>query len=63
MAEIVGVSLVSLEAEGQRYALKSEGHEFLGTYREYSRWSSTVEDHLSRVETEKRVLGELCSSD
>jgi predicted transcriptional regulator len=63
LAELIGASLVSFEAENQQYILTTKGHEFLEAYKEYSRRSKTVEKHLSRVETKRRVLEELCSGD
>ncbi len=54
--------LVRFERRERCYVLTSKGVEFLEKYGEYARRNRHVELQVSRVQSERRLLEELCSS-
>jgi len=54
--------LVRFERSERRYVLTSKGVEFLERYGEYARRNRHVELQVSKVQSERRLLEELCSS-
>jgi predicted transcriptional regulator len=58
--EIVTASLIRFEDEKQCYMLTEKGHEYLDAYKEYSRFSKTMEKRLNDFSTKRKVLENLC---
>ena len=54
--------LVSFERKQRRYVLTSKGKRFLETYREYSKRTKKVEQHINEVNGKRKVLENLCSA-
>ena len=60
--EIVTASLVKFEDDKQCYLLTGKGHEYLDAYKEYARYSKTIEKRLNDFSTKRKVLENLCPS-
>ncbi len=60
--EVVDASLVRYRDVNQCYALTDKGEEYLDAYKEYSRFSKTMEKRLSDFSEKRRILEQLCSS-
>jgi len=58
--EIVSASLVKFEDARQCYLLTGKGHEYLGAYKEYARYSKTMEKRLNDFTTKRKILENLC---
>ena len=62
LSEIVTASLVSFENNRQIYYLTDKGHEYLDAYKEYARYSKTMEKRLNDFSTKRKILENLCPS-
>jgi predicted transcriptional regulator len=60
LKDILEASLVSFEDAEQNYVLTRKGHEFLETYKEYSRANKSIEKRLSEIGTKKKLLEGMC---
>ena len=58
--EIVTASLVRFEDARQCYLLTGKGHEYLNAYKEYARYSKTMEKRLNDFSTKRKILENLC---
>lgn len=58
--EIVTASLVRFEDSRQCYLLTGKGHEYLDAYKEYARYSKTMEKRLNDFSTKRKILENLC---
>ena len=63
LSEVISAHLVSFENEAQRYALTAKGQKFLVCYKEYSRRNKSIQKQLSNVESQRRMLDDLCWGD
>ena len=62
LGEIVTASLISFENNKQIYMLTGKGHEYLDAYKEYARYSKTMEKRLNDFSTKRKILENLCPS-
>ena len=60
LSEIVTASLVRFEHSKQCYMLTGKGHEYLDAYKEYARYSKTMEKRLNDFSTKRKILENLC---
>ena len=60
LSEITTASLVRFEDDKQRYLLTGKGHEYLDAYKEYARYSKTMEKRLNDFSTKRKILENLC---
>jgi predicted transcriptional regulator len=60
LSEIVTASLVKFEDTKQCYMLTGKGHEYLDAYKEYARYSKTMEKRLNDFSTKRKILENLC---
>ncbi len=58
--EIVTASLIIFENNKQCYILTDKGHEYLDAYKEYARYSKTMEKRLNDFSTKRKTLENLC---
>ena len=60
LSEILTASLVKFENSKQCYMLTGKGHEYLDAYKEYARYSKTMEKRLNDFSTKRKILENLC---
>ena len=60
LGEIVSSSLIHFEDNKQCYMLTGKGHEYLDAYKEYARYSKTMEKRLNDFSTKRKILENLC---
>jgi CHASE3 domain sensor protein len=60
LSEILTASLVKFENSKQCYMLTGKGHEYLDAYKEYARYSKTMEKRLNDFSTKRKTLENLC---
>ena len=58
--EVVTASLVTFENNKQCYMLTGKGHEYLDAYKEYARYSKTMEKRMNDFSTKRKILENLC---
>ena len=61
LSEIAEASLVSFEAETQRFILTSKGQEFLDAYKAYSKTSQSAKKRLNEFAAKRKDLENMCS--
>ena len=61
LAEIAAASLVTYEAETQRFVLTAKGQAFLAAYKAYSKTSQNAEKRLNDLAAKRKVLETLIS--
>ncbi|MCW4029149.1 MAG: winged helix-turn-helix domain-containing protein [Candidatus Bathyarchaeota archaeon] len=62
LAEIVEASLVEYKKHNQRYFLTFKGQQYLDAYKDYARYSKTIEKRLNDFSTKRKNLETLCPS-
>ncbi|MCW4000952.1 MAG: winged helix-turn-helix domain-containing protein [Candidatus Bathyarchaeota archaeon] len=60
LTEITEASLILFEETQQYYALTGKGQEYLEAYKDYARFSKTMEKRLNDFSTKRKVLETLC---
>ena len=60
LSEIVTASLIRFEDNKQCYLLTGKGHEYLDAYKEYARYSKTMEKRLNDFSVKRKILENLC---
>jgi predicted transcriptional regulator len=60
LSEIVDASLISFQNINQIYFLTGKGQEYLEAYKEYARYSKTMEKRLNEFTTKRKILENLC---
>jgi predicted transcriptional regulator len=60
LSEIVTASLIQFENNKQCYLLTDKGHEYLDAYKEYARYSKTMEKRLNDFSVKRKILENLC---
>jgi predicted transcriptional regulator len=60
LSEVVTASLISFEDSKQCYLLTGKGHEYLDAYKEYARYSKTMEKSINDFSTKRKILENLC---
>jgi predicted transcriptional regulator len=58
--EIVEASLIEYEDNNQRYLLTFKGQQYLDAYKDYARYSKTMEKRLNDFSTKRKTLETLC---
>jgi predicted transcriptional regulator len=62
LTEIVEASLIDFELAEQHYVLTQKGHEFLETYKDYSKANKLIEKRLDEICSKKKLLEGLCAN-
>lgn len=62
LSEIVEASLVEYKKHNQRYFLTFKGQQYLDAYKDYARYSKTIEKRLNDFSTKRKNLETLCPS-
>jgi len=60
--EVSRASLIIFVEEKQCYQLTDKGQKFLETYRKYSKYNRHVEERLTLIKSQRKILEALCSS-
>ncbi len=58
--EIVEAALIEYEDNNQHYLLTFKGQQYLDAYKDYSRYSKTMEKRLNDFTTKRKTLETLC---
>jgi predicted transcriptional regulator len=62
LGEIIEASLIRFEHVEQQYVLTQKGHEFLETYKDYSKANKIIEKRLDEICSKKKILEGLCTN-
>jgi len=62
LTEIVDSALIYFEENNQRYLLTGKGQEYIEAYKDYTRYSKTIEKRLNEFSSKRKVLENLCPS-
>lgn len=60
LCEIVEAALIKYEHQSQIYMLTFKGQEYLEAYKDYARFSKSIEKRLNVFSTKKKALENLC---
>lgn len=63
LRDMTAASLISFETKEQLYIITQKGQEFLEAYTDYSKTSRIAEKRLSDVDSKKKNLEALCSTE
>lgn len=60
--ELIEASLIKFETDQQLYQLTNKGQNYLDAYKEYARYSKSMEKRLNEFTTKRKILEEICPS-